>query len=250
MIDQSDRLRPLLLLNFGSRTDPRLKDPATHASARTQMDLINRAARTRRLALLSPPRVIEVFPWTAATTSVKRDLAAAAREAHAERADLIMDDAFRWFRKCKPADADVVLELIRELPARLFSVVDGAFVDEIPRGAALVRSRAGIILHRERSAQVKSGRAKAGAPRAPSPDAVLAARTRNRALADRRAQRLASQIERARQKLPEDKRENCGAIARVLEEEGVPTPRGGKWSARSVKRIIARVERIERGASG
>jgi hypothetical protein len=61
-------------------------------------------------------------------------------------------------------------------------------------------------------------------------------------LADRRAKELVNEIAAAKAKLPSDKQSNFSAIARILNEEKVPTPsRKGTWQGVTVKRVLDRV---------
>ena len=119
-----------------------------------------------------------------------------------------------------------------------------ALVAELEAGLVSERTKAALAAAKARG--VKLGGDRGYRPTTP-PDWASGAKASTEArvrAADHAAHRVESSINEVRMALGTDA--SLQAIARALTERGVPTARGGAWTATAVKRVLARTE----GASG
>ncbi len=140
-----------------------------------------------------------------------------------------------------------ILEFAAKAEAPVCSVLHRQLLGEmrLPFLRAQIGDR--VRAFRRRSDSVKAGLERCHDPDAgPSRIASESGVRMKKQIADERAARLLPRIEVARSSLPLEQRSSHAAIARTLNEAGVPTPSGrGRWQGITVKRVFDRIGKVQ-----
>ena len=147
-----------------------------------------------------------------------------------------------FLRSLIDSSVDVVFCDLPDIPAGAvgrFMLSQLALVAELEAGLISDRTKAALAAAKARGVRLggdRGYRPTSGPDQAAGTKAAAEARSR---AADHAAHRLTGTIEDVRTALGEGA--SLHALARGLTERGIPTPRGGEWTATAVRRALARV---------
>ncbi len=238
------------MTSIPSRTFVAYARVSTDRQGRSGLGLEAQHAAIRAFLRAEDRLVAPVFVETeSGTRSDRPELAKALARCRATGATLLVAKLDRLARNARfllsvvegTGDAGVVFLDLPSLPpgpVGKFMVTQMAAVAELEAGLIAQRTKAALAAAKARGA-VLGGRR----PGQRLPD--LDARRRGAALAadakrlaaDHAAHRVLPRVEALRAA-----GSSLATIARTLEAEGVPTPRGGAWTATAVRRVVLRTE--------
>lgn len=218
-----------------------LRQGASGLGMEAQQSAVEALCASQGLDLVAPPYV-EV---ESGKRQDRRELAAALERAKLIGAVLVVAKLDRLARDakflltCIDSGADVIFCDLPTLPAGpvgRFMLTQMAAVAELEAGLISQRTKAALAAAKARGVRLGNPNGAAALRRAGKGNA--ASTLSQSSGAQEFAERFRSEIERLRGKGVIA----LGAIANELNAQGLPTPRGGKWHASSVRNLVARLD--------
>jgi len=239
---------PLIVLRRGTRW-PSIEAANRSAQYREQYLAIALWAQDRSQALLPPIFILRSQRQYQAAADQR--LLQAIDKAKRNRTMLLISDFMRLIdcRSDKLASEGLVGLLRLEPP--IYSIADGLPIASIPWERLQSRIYAGRLSAAERSQRAKDAHARNDSTdKGPTKLAARAGANARKTIADRRAIKLVAEIERVRLGLPKDRQQNLAALAKALNDAGVPTASGrGQWQGSMVGRALARAQKQRRSSA-
>lgn len=213
--------------------------------------LVAQLGRIKRLEAATKKFIPIVVEWRTARTKtfVATDgFRSAVERAQTQKAVLVVGDVLGLL-SATPADSiDACVDRLDDLPVKLLDAASmrlwGAMADSEKR---LIVSSAQRVSS-SRSEAVKRGQKSSVRVRvAPTTANAQAASRALTQRTDRRAERHRAFVEQIEQKLPPGEQLTAAVLRNALNESGIPSARGGRWSYVTARDLLARLARMGRG---
>jgi len=208
---------------------------------KTQTRIISQFAIKRDWPLESPRLIVRTQANFDVATN--KTFLALLDAAHENKEVILVDDFTRLINCRDIGVAAKQTDYLRMVVRNVFCIRREKLLNKIPKEKLQL-----ILINEFEKSNVHSMHVKAGLLKnaefidGPTKKAREKGAKARKLLADRRAKELADEIATAKAKLPQEKQSNFSAIARILNEEKVPTPsRKGAWQGITVKRVLERI---------
>jgi hypothetical protein len=233
-------IRPVIV--FKSRKRKVLADTVKDSEQySTQMRIISQFAIKHDWTLESPRLIVRTQAnFDAATNNTFLTIMDAA---HENNEMILVDDFIRLINCRDISTAAKQTDYLRMVAKNVYCIQREKLLVKIPKEQLQQILMTEFAKSNVHSKHVKAGLLKnAEFIEGPTKKAREKGAKMRKLLADNRAQELVNEIAAAKAKLPSEKQSNFSAIARILNEENVPTPsRKGTWQGITVKRVLERV---------